>query len=92
MTEKRFTYDDFEDCIIDNLTDKTHWGLDDILNDKLNEISDENEQLKERNNRQYKQLNQLYTLIEAEDWETLKQMNNKLKEAEEQLQKEWECY
>ena len=46
MTGKRFTYDEFEDCIIDNLTGKTHWGLDDILNNKLNDLYEENEQLK----------------------------------------------
>ena len=49
-------------------------------------------ELKERNNRQYEQLNQLYNLIEEEKWETLNNMSNELKENEEQLQREWKCY
>ena len=52
----------------------------------------ENEQLKQRNTNQYNQLNQLWQLIKAKDWETLTEMDNQMKEDEEQLQKEWKCY
>lgn len=52
MTEKRFTDNGIEEIenqsFTDNLTEKTYWidnGLDDIV-DLLNELSDENEQLK----------------------------------------------
>lgn len=48
MTAKRFTYDEFEDCIIDNVTGKTYWGLDDILNNKLNELHEEKESYKQK--------------------------------------------
>lgn len=58
MTEKRFTYDEFEDSIIDNLSGKTHWGLDDILNNKLNQLHEENEQLKDENEKLKQQLSQ----------------------------------
>jgi len=50
------------------------------------------EQLKERNNRQAKQLDNLYTLIEKQDWKTLKGLIQEFQECEEQLRKEWECY
>lgn len=65
--------------------------IGDVLHD-FNRLEKENMELKERNNRQYKQLNQLYHLIEAEDWETLTELINELKETEEQLQREWKCY
>lgn len=55
MTQKRFTDNGIEDIenqsFTDNLTGKTYWidhGLDDIIS-LLNELSDENEQLKQEN-------------------------------------------
>lgn len=52
MTEKRFTDDGIEDVenqsFTDNLTEKTYWidhGLDEIV-DLLNQLNDENKQLK----------------------------------------------
>ena len=36
----------------------------------LNALHDENEQLKQRNDRQAKQLDRLYRLIEEKDWRT----------------------
>ena len=57
--------------------------------DKLNELAEENTRLKERNNRQCKQLDNLYKLIEKQDWETLTGIIQELKEANEILQKEW---
>lgn len=51
MTEKRFVYDEIEDCIHDKVDLKTYWGVDDTLANKMNELNDENEQLKESNER-----------------------------------------
>ena len=85
------------------------YGTNSLL-DLLNELNDENHQLKkqreelfirerntknklrglqERNNRQCKQLDNLYTLIEKQDWKTLTEIIQELKEADERLQKEW---
>ena len=79
----------------------------------LNELAEENEQLKkqraelfirerdtknelreqqERNDRQAKQLDNIYNLIEKEDWKTLKGIIQEFQECEEQLQSEWKCY
>jgi len=60
--------------------------------DTLNELAEENQRLKERNNRQCKQLDKLYKLIEKQDWETLTGIIQELKEANERLQKEWRTY
>ena len=60
--------------------------------DILNELAEENEQLKERNNRQAKQLDDLYNLIEQKDWESLTAIIDDFKKAEEQLQREWRTY
>lgn len=60
--------------------------------DKLNSILDENEQLKQRNDRQYNQLKQLWELIEDEDYNTLRSMLNQRETDEKLLQKEWGAY
>lgn len=52
----------------------------------------ENEQLKQRNNRQAKQLDRLYNLIEEKDWRALFDIIDDFKRCEEQLQREWKCY
>lgn len=49
-------------------------------------------ELEERNNRQAKQLDNLYTLIEKQDWKILKGLIQEFQECEEQLQKEWGSY
>ena len=67
------------------------WNHSEICNE-LNTLTDENEQLKKRNTNQYNQLNQLWQLIEAKDWETLTAMDNQMKEDEERLRNEWKCY
>ena len=59
------------------------------LVDDINRLVEENEQLKERNKRQAKQLDNLYTLIEKQDWKTLKGLIQEFQECEEQLQREW---
>ena len=99
MTAKRFQIDDDGDITEFGTNGKwidcwqyangKHW---ESLCDKLNQLNDENEQLKERNNRQAKQLDNLYTLIEKQDWTTLKGLIQEFQECEEQLQKEWANY
>ena len=59
---------------------------------RLNWLEEENKRLKERNNRQAKQLDNLYTLIEKQDWKNLTGLIQEFQECEEQLQKEWSDY
>lgn len=61
-------------------------------NQHMRYLVNNNEQLQERNNRQAKQLDKLYTLIEKQDWKTLKGIIQEFQECEEQLQKEWGTY
>lgn len=58
----------------------------------ITRLEKENYQLKQRNINQYNQLNKLWQLIEAKDWETLTEWIIKMKESEERLQQEWKCY
>ena len=51
-----------------------------------------NKELQERNNRQCKQLDNLYKLIEHQDWYKLNSIIQELKEADERLQEEWGAY
>ena len=60
--------------------------------DLLNDLSDENEELKQRNNRQYEQLGRLYDLIEQKEWRALTDIIDDFKKSDEQLQKEWGTY
>ena len=97
MTEKRYSlvyYADKGGAFIKNNETGTEWYHDSIASlleivNKLNGLAEENEQLKQRNENQYQQLNQLWKLIEAKDWETLTAMDNQMKEDEERLQREW---
>ena len=93
MTEKRFK--------VINISENGMKGLFKLGNDNLsvydvarllNELLEENEQLKQRNNRQAKQLDRLYNLIEEKDWRTLSDIIDDFKRCEEQLQQEWKCY
>lgn len=52
----------------------------------------ENEQLQVRNDRQAKQLDRLYHLVEEKDWRTLTDILDDFKRCEEQLQREWRTY
>ena len=61
-------------------------------NKHMRNVLNENEELKQRNNRQAKQLNRLYHLIEEKDWRTLTDILDDFKRCEEQLQKEWGTY
>ena len=61
-------------------------------NQHMGYLVNKNEQLKQRNSRQAKQLDNLYQLIEKEDWQTLKGIIQEFQECEEQLKKEWGTY
>ena len=56
---------------------------------EVGRLEEENEELKQRNDRQAKQLDRLYSLIEEKDWTALSDIINDFKRCEEQLQKEW---
>ena len=71
-----------------DLLNKLHEDYQDAITTLL-KVKEENEQLKERNERQAKQLDNLYTLIEKQDWKTLKGLIQEFQECEEQLQREW---
>lgn len=62
------------------------------LIDEVNALYEEKEQLKQRNDRQAKQLDRLYSLIEEKDWIALSDIIDDFKRCEEQLQKEWGTY
>ncbi len=97
MTEKRFVDDGFEaieeQSFTDTLTDKTYYVeyFDEII-ELVNNLSDENQQLQQRNDRQAKQLDRLYHLIEEKDWRALTDIIDDFKRCEEQLQREGGTY
>ena len=59
---------------------------------EVGRLEEENEQLKQRNDRQAKQLDRLYSLIEEKDWTALSDIIDDFKLCEEQLQKQWTTY
>lgn len=59
---------------------------------EVGRLEEENEGLKQRNDRQAKQLDRLYSLIEEKDWTALSDIIDDFKRCEEQLQKEWRTY
>lgn len=59
---------------------------------EVGRLEEENEQLKQRNDRQAKQLDRLYSLIEEKDWTALSDIIDDFNRCEEQLQKEWRTY
>ena len=61
-------------------------------NQHMRKLINENKQLQERNNRQAKQLDNLYTLIEKQDWKTLTGLIQEFQESEERLRREWSDY
>ena len=99
MTAKRFTYeyDEYNGNLFDNKMN-TFYHIEDsdenieVLCDRLNWLVEENEQLKARNDRQAKQLDRLYRLIEKKDWRTLNDILDDFKRCEEQLQRESGMY
>ena len=94
MTEKRFKLSEPNGAyLIDGDRPYAHWiNDDDKIIDLLNDLVDENEELKQRNNRQTKQLDRLYNLVGEKDWRTLSDILDDFKRCEEQLHKEWRTY
>ena len=94
MGKKRYSHDGV--IIIDHLKkDLIHIdGKDELLElaEYVDKLQDENEQLKQRNDRQAKQLDRLYSLVEEKDWTALSDIIDDFKRCEEQLQKEWGIY
>lgn len=102
MTEKRFKlrFSKLGNGMITDTQKRKHLYFDKKFLDTtlpktyelLNELADENEQLKQRNDRQAKQLDRLYSLVEEKDWTALSDIIDDFKRCEEQLQREWVCY
>ena len=93
MTAKRFTVHSEWRNLIADIKDTT--GEIETLGefvDLLNALNDENEQLKERNQRQAKRLAELYELMAKKDWESLTEIIDDFCSCEEQLQREWRTY
>ena len=84
LIKKYGSLSDIDLLIEDNGNDMTYQEVVNLLN--------ENEQLKQRNDRQAKQLDRLYSLIEEKDWTALSDIIDDFKRCEEQLQKEWRTY
>lgn len=55
-------------------------------------LSNENQQLKQRNQRQYNRLKEITDLMFKRDWKTLEQIVEEWEKQEELLQKEWHNY
>lgn len=94
MTEKRFT---ILNMGLDGKFIKEDEKIMEI--DRIVNLLNENEQLKERikeletrNNRQYERLNEITNLMFKRDWETLETMVDEWEQAEEQLEREWGTY
>lgn len=99
MTDKRFVVEKYSvrDMSIDEKYVNSSYyigdkGIAQRLVDLLNQLNDENEQLKTRNDRQAKQLDRLYHLIAEKDWRTLSDILDDFKRCEEQLQRESGIY
>ena len=97
MTEKRFINDIDDGKLIDTKGELSTINYSDKVDfyelwEFLNKLNDENEQLKQRNNRQYEQLGRLYYLIEQKKWRALTDIIDDFKKSNEQLQKEWGTY
>jgi len=94
MTGKRFTdvwcSETGHIGVTDDGIDKEFTGSK--FKEFLNELSEENEQLKKRNQRQAKRLAELYELMAKKDWESLTEIIDDFCSCEEQLQREWRTY
>ena len=55
-------------------------------------LEQHNKELQERNNRQAKQLDKVYKLMEKQDYKALQNIIQDFKEAEELLKQEWKCF
>ena len=91
MTEKRYRVMNHDDYELDYIADSQH-GFEKVDLYDCCDLLNENEQLKQRNNRQYEQLGRLYYLIEQKKWRVLIDIIDDFKKSNEQLQKEWGTY
>ena len=91
MTAKRYRVMNHDDYELDYIADSQQ-GLKKVDLYDCCDLLNENEQLKQRNNRQYEQLGRLYNLIEQKEWRVLTDIIDDFKKSDEQLQKEWETY
>ena len=82
MTEKRFKMSNSRVKATGIILEK-ELSTDEVFNEIVY-LTNENEQLKQRNSRQAKRLDNLYHLIEKEDWQTLKGIIQEFQECEEQ--------
>ena len=91
MTAKRYRVMNHDDYELDYIADSQQ-GFKKVDLYDCCDLLNENEQLKQRNNRQYEQLGRLYNLIEQKEWRVLTDIIDDFKKSDEQLQKEWETY
>ena len=91
MTAKRYRVMNHDDYELDYIADSQQ-GFKKVDLYDCCDLLNENEQLKQRNNRQYEQLGRLYNLIEQKEWRVLTDIIDDFKKSDEQLQKEWKTY
>ena len=91
MTAKRYRVMNHDDYELDYIADSQQ-GFKKVDLYDCCDLLNENEQLKQRNNRQYEQLGRLYNLIEQKEWRVLTDIIDDFKKSDEQLRKEWETY
>ena len=87
MTAKRYRVMNHDDYELDYIADSQQ-GFKKVDLYDCCDLLNENEQLKQRNNRQYEQLGRLYDLIEQKEWRVLTDIIDDFKKSDEQLQKE----
>ena len=106
MTEERFTIIQNGDLFtVKDTVNKKPLGIFEFKEDEfpvyfcfhkiidlLNGLSEKNEDLKTRIDRQAEQLDRLYGLIEAKDWSALSDIIGDFKKCEEQLRIEEQTY
>lgn len=97
LTEENIRYEEhIEDLTQENKklqainTDHTEY-LGDLEAD-FKRLEQHNKELQERNNRQAKQLDKVYKLMEKQDYKALQNIIQDFKEAEELLKQEWKCF
>ena len=87
MTEKRFYYDyktgRMKDTQSNSQATKDMRVLETIINDACYSYEKKIKELQERNNRQAKTIDSLYSLIESKDWKGLTAIIDEMNEAEE---------
>ena len=91
MSEKRYRVMNHDDYELDYIADSQQ-GFKKVDLYDCCDLLNENEQLKQRNNRQYEQLGRLYYLIDQKKWRALTDIIDDFKKSNEQLQKEWGTY